>query len=54
MASGASLSDIAAAIGISYKTVANTVSLIRTKLGVARTADLIRLAIDMGGAQAQK
>jgi DNA-binding NarL/FixJ family response regulator len=48
MAAGASLSEIAAAIGVSYKTVANTVSMIRTKLGVSRTADLIRLAIDMG------
>jgi len=47
MAGGASLSEIAAVFGISYKTVANTVSLIRTKLGVSRTADLIRLAIDM-------
>jgi two-component system, NarL family, invasion response regulator UvrY len=48
MASGASLSEIAASVGVSYKTVANTVSMIRTKLGVSRTADLIRLAIDMG------
>ena len=48
MASGSSLAEIAAVFGISYKTVANTVSLIRTKLGVARTADLIRLALDMG------
>jgi DNA-binding NarL/FixJ family response regulator len=47
MAGGSSLSEIATVFGISYKTVANTVSLIRTKLGVSRTADLIRLAIDM-------
>jgi DNA-binding NarL/FixJ family response regulator len=47
MAAGRSLSEIAAVFGISYKTVANTASLIRTKLGVSRTADLIRLAIDM-------
>jgi DNA-binding NarL/FixJ family response regulator len=47
MAGGRSLSEIAAVFGISYKTVANTVSLIRTKLGVSRTADLIRLAIEM-------
>jgi len=47
MAAGQSLSEIAAVFGISYKTVANTVSLIRTKLGVARTADLIRLALEM-------
>jgi DNA-binding NarL/FixJ family response regulator len=49
MAAGRSLSEIAAVFGISYKTVANTVSLIRTKLGVSRTADLIRLAIEMPG-----
>jgi DNA-binding NarL/FixJ family response regulator len=49
MAAGRSLTEIAGAFGISYKTVANTVSLIRTKLGVARTADLIRLAIEMPG-----
>jgi DNA-binding NarL/FixJ family response regulator len=47
MAAGRSLAEIAALFGISYKTVANTVSLIRTKLGVTRTADLIRLAIEM-------
>lgn len=47
MAGGSSLSEIAAAFGISYKTVANNVSLIRTKLGVSRTADLIRMAIDL-------
>jgi two-component system, NarL family, invasion response regulator UvrY len=47
MAAGRSLSEIAAVFEISYKTVANTVSLIRTKLGVSRTADLIRMAIEM-------
>jgi DNA-binding NarL/FixJ family response regulator len=47
MAAGRSLSEIAAVFGISYKTVANNVSLMRTKLGVSRTADLIRLAIEM-------
>lgn len=47
MAEGRSLSEIADAFGISYKTVANTISLIRTKLGVSRTADLIRVALEM-------
>lgn len=47
IAAGQSLSEIASVFGISYKTVANTVSLIRSKLGVARTADLIRLSMDM-------
>ena len=54
IASGCSLSEIATSIGVSYKTVANTISLIRTKLGVSRTADLIRLAIDMGDAVAAR
>ena len=42
---GNSLGQIAEAIGVSYKTVANTCSQIKGKLGVARTADLVRLAI---------
>jgi DNA-binding NarL/FixJ family response regulator len=45
---GSSLSDIAAALGISYKTTANNCSMIKAKLGVGRTADLVRLAIDAG------
>ena len=44
---GQSLSDIAHALGVSYKTVANTCSQIKAKLGVARTGDLIRLSIDL-------
>jgi two-component system invasion response regulator UvrY len=43
---GQGLSDIAAALGVSYKTVANTCSQIKAKLGVARTADLVRLSIN--------
>ncbi len=42
---GRSLSEIADALGLSYKTVANTCSLMKSKLGVARTADLVRLAL---------
>ncbi len=49
LAAGRSLSDIATSLGVSYKTIANTASLLRTKLGVARTADLIRMAIEMQG-----
>jgi DNA-binding NarL/FixJ family response regulator len=45
---GKGLSDIAAALGVSYKTVANTCSQIKAKLGVARTADLVRLSIHSG------
>jgi two-component system invasion response regulator UvrY len=45
---GQGLSNIADALGVSYKTVANTCSQIKAKLGVARTADLVRLSIDHG------
>jgi two-component system invasion response regulator UvrY len=33
-------------VDVGYKTVANTCSQIKAKLGVARTADLIRLSIE--------
>jgi len=48
LAGGASLAEIAAALGVGYKTVANNLTLIKSKLGVARTADLVRLAIEAG------
>jgi two-component system invasion response regulator UvrY len=48
LAKGASLAEIAAAVGVSYKTVANNCSQIKSKLGVSRTADLVRLAIETG------
>ena len=34
--------------GLGYKTVANTLSLMKIKLGAARTADLVRLAVATG------
>jgi two-component system invasion response regulator UvrY len=43
---GLSLREIADAIGVNYKTVANNCSLIKSKLGLARTADLIRIAVE--------
>ncbi|MBV9778119.1 MAG: response regulator transcription factor [Acetobacteraceae bacterium] len=48
LAEGRSMTEIAGALGLSYKTVANTCSQIKAKLGVARTADLIRVAIEIG------
>ncbi|HJS87171.1 MAG TPA: response regulator transcription factor [Acetobacteraceae bacterium] len=48
LAEGRSMTDIAGALSLSYKTVANACSQIKAKLGVARTADLIRVAIEMG------
>lgn len=44
---GNSLTEIAKATGVAYKTVANTCSIIKSKLGVERTADLIRVAIEL-------
>jgi DNA-binding NarL/FixJ family response regulator len=44
---GRSFTEIAAVLGLGYKTVANTASMIKAKLGVTRTADLIRLAVEM-------
>jgi DNA-binding NarL/FixJ family response regulator len=48
LAQGNSLTEIGAALGIAYKTVANTLSRIKEKLGVTHTADLIRIAIGRG------
>jgi len=48
LAQGSSLAEIAAGLDIGYKTVANTCTQIKAKLGVARTADLVRLAIGLG------
>lgn len=48
---GGDLAGIAAAVGVSYKTVANTCLRIKAKLGVRRTADLVRLALRMEAAE---
>jgi DNA-binding NarL/FixJ family response regulator len=48
LAKGASLAEIATAVGVGYKTVANNCVQIKSKLGVSRTADLVRLAIETG------
>jgi DNA-binding NarL/FixJ family response regulator len=48
LSSSQSLAQIAEALGVSYKTVANACSGIKAKLGVARTGDLVRLSIEMG------
>ena len=47
---GKSLSEIAWLIHSSYKTVANTSSIMRHKLGVRSSAELVRLAIANGAA----
>ncbi len=48
LAEGMGLAEIADALGISYKTIANACSQIKAKLGVTRTNDLIRLAMTLG------
>lgn len=48
LAQGNNLAQIAEALGVAYKTVANTLSRIKEKLGVSHTADLIRIAIGQG------
>jgi len=48
LAKGSSLAEIAQAVGVGYKTVANNCGQIKSKLGVSRTADLVRLAIETG------
>lgn len=48
LAQGRSLSEIAEALGLGYKTIANTCTQIKAKLGVNRTADLVRIALDSG------
>jgi len=41
------LRAIAEQLGVTYKTVANACTVIKGKLGVQRTADLIRLTFQM-------
>ena len=48
LAGGKSLSEISGALGIGYKTVANTLSLVKGKLGVSGTAELVRLSLEAG------
>jgi DNA-binding NarL/FixJ family response regulator len=48
LSAGKNLSEIAWLVRSSYKTVANTSSIMRQKLGVRTSAELVRLAIDNG------
>lgn len=48
LAAGKSLAEIAWSIKVSYKTIANTSSNMRRKLGVRTAAELVRFAIDEG------
>src|SRR6201995_5711289 len=44
---GDKIVEVASALGISYKTVANTTSLLKQKLGARNHSDLIRIAVEM-------
>jgi DNA-binding NarL/FixJ family response regulator len=48
LSKGKSLSEIAWQVHVSYKTIANTSSIMRQKLGVRTSAELVRLAIANG------
>jgi DNA-binding NarL/FixJ family response regulator len=45
---GDKITEVADALDISYKTVANTTSLLKQKLGAKNHSDLIRIAVEMG------
>jgi DNA-binding NarL/FixJ family response regulator len=45
---GDKIVEVAKALGISYKTVANTTSLLKQKLGAKNHSDLIRIAVEIG------
>jgi len=45
---GDKIAEVADALDISYKTVANTTSLLKQKLGAKNHSDLIRIAVEMG------
>jgi DNA-binding CsgD family transcriptional regulator len=46
VARGDNLSQVAHALGVSYKTVANACALIKAKLGARTTADLVRIGVE--------
>ncbi len=48
LGSSQGLAQVAEALGVSYKTVANTCGGIKAKLGVSRTADVVRLSVEIG------
>ena len=45
LGAGKSLADIAADLGVSYKTIATNCAIMKTKLGARTTQDLVRLAV---------
>lgn len=47
LGAGRSMTQIADTLGVSYKTIANSCSIMKSKLGLDRTADLIRTSIEL-------
>ena len=47
LAGGRSLGEIAQALGVAYKTAANSCTQLKDKLGVSRTGELIRMAVEI-------
>jgi two-component system, NarL family, invasion response regulator UvrY len=45
---GKSMTEISEVLGISYKTVANNLTQIKSKLDISKTAELMRFAISHG------
>jgi DNA-binding NarL/FixJ family response regulator len=45
---GDKIVEVAEALGISYKTVANATSLLKQKLGAKNHSDLVRIAVELG------
>lgn len=48
LARGQRIGEVADALGVSYKTIANTASLLKKKLGARSNPELIRMALDLG------
>lgn len=48
LARGCKIVEVAEALDVSYKTVANITSLLKQKLGAKNHSDLIRIAVEMG------
>ena len=46
LAKGRKIAQIAEALGLSYKTIANTTTLLKQKLGAQAHADLVRIAVE--------
>ena len=50
LAAGKSMGDIADALHVSYKTVANNCTALKQKLGARSSMDLMRIAMETSGA----